>query len=108
MARHNRGITMIQSYCCKKCGENIGWIGRFLFPFLHKCNSNILDKLAEGLDFEQSGDRHEFRTRCHDEFLDTDIHELRAMFPQCYELSRFKVILEIANAYIADKRQVDK
>jgi len=25
------------SWCCQKCGENIGWIGRFVFPFLHKC-----------------------------------------------------------------------
>lgn len=25
------------SYCCQKCGEIIGWMGRFLFPFFHKC-----------------------------------------------------------------------
>ncbi len=25
------------SYCCQKCGECLGYIGRFLFPFLHKC-----------------------------------------------------------------------
>jgi len=25
------------SYCCQKCGENIGWLGRFVFPFFHKC-----------------------------------------------------------------------
>ena len=25
------------SYCCQKCGEMIGWIGRFMFPFFHKC-----------------------------------------------------------------------
>lgn len=26
------------SWCCQKCGNNIGWIGRFVFPFLHTCN----------------------------------------------------------------------
>jgi hypothetical protein len=25
------------SWCCQKCGSNIGWIGRFVVPFLHKC-----------------------------------------------------------------------
>ena len=25
------------SWCCQKCGDNIGWIGRFVLPFLHKC-----------------------------------------------------------------------
>lgn len=25
------------SCCCQKCGEQIGWLGRFLFPFFHKC-----------------------------------------------------------------------
>jgi hypothetical protein len=25
------------SWCCQKCGNNIGWIGRFVFPFFHKC-----------------------------------------------------------------------
>ena len=25
------------SHCCQKCGENIGWLGRFIFPFFHKC-----------------------------------------------------------------------
>jgi hypothetical protein len=25
------------SWCCQRCGENIGWIGRFVVPFLHKC-----------------------------------------------------------------------
>lgn len=25
------------SHCCQKCGEHIGWVGRFLFPFIHKC-----------------------------------------------------------------------
>ena len=25
------------SWCCQKCGNNIGWIGRFVFPFLHNC-----------------------------------------------------------------------
>jgi hypothetical protein len=26
-----------RSWCCQKCGNNIGWIGRFVFPFFHKC-----------------------------------------------------------------------
>ncbi len=26
---------------CQKCGEQIGWIGRFLLPFLHNCNDPI-------------------------------------------------------------------
>lgn len=25
------------SYCCQKCGEQIGWLGRLLW-FIHKCN----------------------------------------------------------------------
>jgi hypothetical protein len=25
------------SWCCQKCGDDIGWIGRFVFPFFHKC-----------------------------------------------------------------------
>jgi hypothetical protein len=25
------------SWCCQKCGNNIGWIGRFVFPFFHNC-----------------------------------------------------------------------
>jgi hypothetical protein len=25
------------SWCCQKCGDGIGWIGRFVFPFFHKC-----------------------------------------------------------------------
>ena len=28
------------SWCCQKCGENIGWLGRFVFPFLHKCKED--------------------------------------------------------------------
>jgi len=24
-------------WCCQSCGENIGIIGRFLFPWFHKC-----------------------------------------------------------------------
>lgn len=27
------------SYCCQKCGDQIGWVGRFMFPFLHKCDN---------------------------------------------------------------------
>lgn len=27
------------SWCCQRCGEPIGWIGRFLFPFLHLCKT---------------------------------------------------------------------
>ena len=30
------------SYCCQKCGELIGWIGRFL-PF-HKCKNISLPR----------------------------------------------------------------
>ena len=25
------------SWCCQSCGDDIGWIGRFIFPFFHKC-----------------------------------------------------------------------
>ena len=28
------------SWCCQKCGNNIGWIGRFVFPFFHKCKED--------------------------------------------------------------------
>jgi len=27
------------SYCCQKCGENIGWLGRIL-KFTHKCKKS--------------------------------------------------------------------
>ena len=27
----------LNSYQCRLCGENIGWLGRFIFQFLHKC-----------------------------------------------------------------------
>ncbi len=27
------------SHCCQKCGENIGWIGRFLFGWAHRCEA---------------------------------------------------------------------
>ena len=26
-----------QWWCCQKCGENIGVLGRFMFPWFHKC-----------------------------------------------------------------------
>jgi hypothetical protein len=29
--------TKYPSWCCQKCGEQIGWLGRFLFQFFHKC-----------------------------------------------------------------------
>lgn len=29
-----------RSWCCQKCGNNIGWIGRFVFPFFHKCKED--------------------------------------------------------------------
>jgi len=32
------------SYCCQKCGEQIGWLGRFLHYMkltIHKCKKNI-------------------------------------------------------------------
>ena len=25
------------SWCCQKCGDYTGWVGRFVFPFFHKC-----------------------------------------------------------------------
>jgi hypothetical protein len=28
------------SWCCQKCGDDIGWIGRFVFPFFHKCKED--------------------------------------------------------------------
>lgn len=31
------------SWCCQKCGEEIGWIGRFLLPFLHRCDVHAKD-----------------------------------------------------------------
>ncbi len=29
--------TNPDTYMCQDCEEQIGWLGRFLFPFLHKC-----------------------------------------------------------------------
>jgi len=29
------------SWCCQKCEKPIGWIGRFLFPFLHPCKKGL-------------------------------------------------------------------
>ena len=34
------------SWCCQKCGEPIGWLGRFIFSFLHKCIP-LLDRTKE-------------------------------------------------------------
>lgn len=37
---HNRVAAIKKqhpSWCCQKCGNRIGWIGRFVLPFLHKC-----------------------------------------------------------------------
>jgi hypothetical protein len=32
------------SYCCQNCGENIGWIGKFLFiGIFHKCGKHALE-----------------------------------------------------------------
>ena len=32
---------MKKSWCCKFCGENIGWIGRFVFGgFFHNCHEH--------------------------------------------------------------------
>jgi len=31
------------SYCCQKCGEQIGYVGRFL-SLLHKCKQKALDR----------------------------------------------------------------
>jgi hypothetical protein len=28
------------SYCCQKCGEQIGWLGRLLW-FIHKCKREV-------------------------------------------------------------------
>lgn len=27
------------SYCCQKCGERMGWLRRWIFPFMHRCES---------------------------------------------------------------------
>jgi hypothetical protein len=27
------------SHCCQKCGKNIGWFGRFLFRWEHRCST---------------------------------------------------------------------
>ena len=35
--RYRRVNAENPSWCCQKCGENIGWLGRFVFPFLHNC-----------------------------------------------------------------------
>lgn len=33
------------SYCCQNCGENIGWIGRYIFfSLFHKCKVNMKDE----------------------------------------------------------------
>jgi len=31
------------SWCCQKCGEHIGWLGRFfsMFNLFHKCKGNL-------------------------------------------------------------------
>jgi len=37
------------SWCCQKCGEHIGWIGRVLtalLPFWHKCREEHKDHLG--------------------------------------------------------------
>jgi SH3-like domain-containing protein len=28
------------SWCCQKCGDYTGWVGRFVFPFLHNCKES--------------------------------------------------------------------
>jgi len=33
-------MNKFPSWCCQKCGEHIGWLGRLftaLLPFWHKC-----------------------------------------------------------------------
>jgi len=38
MAQSQGGLAVkYPSYRCQKCGELIGWIGRFMFPFFHQC-----------------------------------------------------------------------
>jgi hypothetical protein len=38
--RYRRVHAENPSWCCQKCGENIGWLGRFVFTFLHKCKED--------------------------------------------------------------------
>lgn len=45
-------------YCCQKCGENIGWIGRFLFfGLLHSCPSKFVKKEADCLNERKEEDK---------------------------------------------------
>lgn len=46
------------SWCCPKCGDSIGWVGRFLFPFLHPCCPL---GLKFGKDFNQTLERCNIR-----------------------------------------------
>lgn len=36
-------VKQMKLWQCKDCGENIGIVGRFLFPFLHKCDRKKID-----------------------------------------------------------------
>ncbi len=35
------------SYCCQNCGDFIGWMGRFMFPFFHKCRNKTTKHMTE-------------------------------------------------------------
>ena len=34
------------THCCQKCGDNIGWLGRWVFPFLHSCQKRTDAKMV--------------------------------------------------------------
>lgn len=34
-------------YCCQSCGEIIGLIGRFMFPFFHKCGKEERKRISK-------------------------------------------------------------
>jgi len=35
------------SYCCQNCGDFIGWMGQFMFPFFHKCRNKTTKHMTE-------------------------------------------------------------
>lgn len=46
----NENFKKFPSWCCQKCGENIGYVGRFLLMgLLHKCQKSIFGTFAKNV-----------------------------------------------------------
>ena len=43
-------MTKYSSYCCQSCGKPVGWLGRFIFPFLHVCPGTVLNNYYNARD----------------------------------------------------------